>query len=231
MRDSGGEAAECGHAFGGDDFPFEALEFGEVLEVVDEAHVLILRGAQRRNGKTEEAGGSFGSLVFDFLARGEGIALLVALDGPEAGENVGNFFAAMQTQAGTGNFRAGAIHHQDAAFHIGGEQAPAHGFNDVLIESLQIFKLFALGFEFDAFFAECLWREGCRGTQPRKMRRDCWPARNPGRAGWAWSCGARDDAVGDELQQRRPSSTKAKPATRKTPRRENRMLAIRMASR
>ncbi len=55
VGDGGGKAAESGHALGGDDFPFEAFQFGEILEVEDEAHILILRGAQRRNREAEKA--------------------------------------------------------------------------------------------------------------------------------------------------------------------------------
>ncbi len=137
----------------------------------------------------------------------------------------------MQAQAGAGDFGAGAIHHQDAAFQIGGEQAAAHGFDDVLIEGLQIFQFFALRFELDAFLAQGLREQAAEvGDGEKREEIAGQPGIEHAQRGHG-AGGARDNAVGDELERAAQEARSANPATRKTPRRENRMLAIRMASR
>src|SRR5271156_36452 len=107
----------------------------------------------------------------------------------------------MQTQAGAGDFSAGAIHHQNAAFHIGGEQAAAHGFYDVLIEGLQVFQFLALGFELEAFFAQGLGQQAAQISDGKKREQI---AGQPGiqhtQRGHGGG-GARDEAVGDQLQR------------------------------
>ena len=98
-----------------DDFAFQALQFGEVLEIEDVAAGFILSGAQRRNRKAQKARRSGRRAKFDLLAQRQGISLLVDFHRPETGKNVGNVLAAQQTESVAGDLRAGAIHQQDAA--------------------------------------------------------------------------------------------------------------------
>ncbi len=69
VRDRGGKPAERGHVLFGDDFPFEALQFRQVLEIENEAGGLVLTGAQRRNRKPQETDGALRRLEFHFLAQ------------------------------------------------------------------------------------------------------------------------------------------------------------------
>src|ERR1700685_3077676 len=68
----------------------------------------------------------------------------------------GQTLAAHVDEMKAGDFFSGAIQQKDFAFEVGGEQAAAHGINNVLVERLQILKLAALLFEFGALAAQRL---------------------------------------------------------------------------
>src|ERR1700693_538883 len=59
------------------------------------------------------------------------------------------------------------IYQKYLAIQIRGQQAAAHRFDNVLIESLKVLELFALGFEFNALFAKRL-----RQQAPKVCNRD-----------------------------------------------------------
>ena len=151
------------HAFFGNHFPFQALQFRQILEVINETHVLVLRRAQRRNRKAQKRIAPFASLEFNFLSRWPADCPARPLPRAKSREKcLAIFSPRMQSQAGTGDFRAGAIHDQDRPSQIRGEQAAAHGFDDVLVESLQVFQFLAFFLKFHAFL-----RSVCASKLPR----------------------------------------------------------------
>ena len=89
----------------------------------------------------------------DFFTKGPRVSLLVQFHGPEAGEQVLYAGAVEQPKALAGDFRSGAIEQKNPAVKVGGEKAAAHGFDDVLVESLKILELFALLFQFNTLGA------------------------------------------------------------------------------
>ena len=93
-----------------DYFPFETLQFGQVLEVVNEAGVLVLRRAQRRNRKAEEADRTVGVLNSISFRVASGLPCSSISTGQKPGSRSCTLSPRISPKPGTGDFGAGAIH-------------------------------------------------------------------------------------------------------------------------
>ena len=95
-------------------------------------------------------------LELDFAAERKLIAGLGHTRAPESFVKFGYFFAPQIHEPVSKNIFAGAVEQDDAAFQIGGDQAAAHGMDDVFGEILEVEQLFTLFFKLYALSPERL---------------------------------------------------------------------------
>src|SRR5262249_6294107 len=141
VSDGGGKPAQCGHALLGGNFLLEPAEVGKVLKIEDEAAALVVPGPQRRNADAEIADFAARSLETNLFANRDFAGRFQRTWNPEVQIDVLKALAVHVREAAREDFLSGAIEQKDTTFEIGGEQAAAHGVNDVFGEVLKVEQL------------------------------------------------------------------------------------------
>src|SRR5215472_2500995 len=149
-----GQTAHSGHSFLGGDFLFEKAQFSEVLKIKNIAAAARVAGAQGGDRDTQVALVPAGDANFDFAPQGEFFGEGGHIVLPEILTYFAQIPPAQFRKGLAKDFLAGAIEKNDAAFHVRGDQAAAHGVDDVGGEILQFEQLFALFLQFAALAAQ-----------------------------------------------------------------------------
>ena len=142
VRDGRGQTPERRHAFLGGHFLLEALQVRQVLEIKHVSGRAALSRAQRGDRNSDESLLAIGRHEIHFAALGK-----LAVFGryrPEARKT--GHISCMSVprtspKLAAGDFFSRPVQQENAAVHVRGEQAAAHGMNNVLVERLQVLQV------------------------------------------------------------------------------------------